>query len=58
MKILMFVLSVTSISFANFDIAKAGNEGISAGLSSVGGWLVLGVLIAIVFAVITRGRKK
>ncbi len=58
MKIIIAFLLSTVVANANVDMGKAAAEGASAGLGAVGGWLVLGVLIAMVFALITRGRKK
>ena len=57
MKYLFYILFGISSSFAGFDTGKAVNEGVSTGLGSVGGWLVLGILIAFVFAFINKGRK-
>ena len=57
MNYLLFILLGISSSFAGFDMGKAVDEGVSTGLGAVGGWLVLGIFIAFVFAFITKGRK-
>ena len=57
MKYLLFILLGISSSFADFDMGKAVDEGVSTGLGAVGGWLVLGILIAFAFAIINKGRK-
>ena len=52
-----FVLSLLSISYAKFDVGAAAAQGASNGLGAVGGWLILGILIAFAFAFITRNKK-
>ena len=56
-KYLFFILLGISSSFAGFDMGKAVDDGASSGLGAIGGWLVLGILIAFVFAIINKGRK-
>ena len=56
-KNLLFILLGISSSFAGIDMGKAVDKGVSSGLDAVGGWLVLGILIAFVFAIINKGRK-
>ena len=55
-RIILLVLSVLASSYANFDMDKAIQQGVEHGLGMVGGWLVLGVLIAVVFAFINRKK--
>lgn len=51
------LLLATIFANANVDMGKAVAEGASSGLDAIGGWLFLGIIIAIIFALITRGRK-
>lgn len=53
----IFLLSLLAISYAKFDVGAAAAQGARDGLSVVGGWLILGVLIAFAFAFITRKKK-
>ncbi len=55
---LPLILSIASFAFAKFDAGKAVNEGVSTGLDMVGGFLILSIIIAFAFAIISKGRKK
>ncbi|WP_173353821.1 hypothetical protein [Fibrobacter sp.] len=57
-KTLPLILSIISFAFAKFDAGKAVNEGVSTGLDMVGGFLILSIIIAFAFAIISKGRKK
>lgn len=54
----VLILALVAISYAEFNLGEAVNKGFESAGNSIGGWLLLGIIVALVFVFLTRKKKK